>query len=62
MERMIQTLKEELRGLKLKISAYEASGAIITVNMDSFIESGSTQGDEDGSKSEDKMQTDSFIS
>jgi hypothetical protein len=41
MDRMIKILKEELRNLKFKISAYEASGAVITVNMDSFIESGS---------------------
>lgn len=39
MERMIKILKEEIRNLKFKLSAYEASGAVITVNMDSFVES-----------------------
>lgn len=46
MERMIKILKEELRNLKFKLSAYEASGAVITVSMDSFIESGSHDGEE----------------
>ena len=43
---MIKILKEELRNLKYKLSAYEASGAVITVNMESFIESGSVDDEE----------------
>ena len=43
MERMIKILKEELRNLKMKLSAYEASGAVITVDMNSFAETGSNE-------------------
>ena len=47
MEKLIKTLKEQLVSLRLKVSAYEASGAVITVNMESFIESGSTNANDD---------------
>ena len=40
---MIKILKEELRNLKMKLSAYEASGAVITVDMNSFAETASNE-------------------